>query len=164
MSGTLVLIPTKLERDRLEELGGLPGHDIEVCGFGPISAAARTAQLAEKRKPTGLLLLGIAGVRPLGVKRNDQSAQGADRLADLLEIQIGDLPVTDGGDCFSTFLDGVDGGGVKRLVADEMTAEFLADVIQRLIADLRLGALQRSYEPLHRIGLDTGEDTIDLAR
>lgn len=61
MSETLVFVPTALERDRLDELGGLPGYDIELCGFGPIAAAARTAQLAEQRRPAGLLLLGIAG-------------------------------------------------------------------------------------------------------
>jgi len=60
---TLVLIPTELELRRFEDQGGLPAGlgAIELCGFGPIAAAARTAQILASRKPARVLLIGIAG-------------------------------------------------------------------------------------------------------
>ena len=63
MSGTastLILVPTALERSVLEEEGGLPTAPA-LCGFGPISAAARTAQLLHEQRPARVLLLGVAG-------------------------------------------------------------------------------------------------------
>jgi futalosine hydrolase len=57
--GTLVLVPTELERARLLELGGL--ERLEPCGFGPIAAAARTSQLLAREDPRRVLLVGIAG-------------------------------------------------------------------------------------------------------
>jgi len=61
---TLILIPTDLERQRL--LGSLrdalaPDDRIELCGFGPIAAAARTATLLATVQPARALLVGIAG-------------------------------------------------------------------------------------------------------
>ena len=61
---TLILIPTDLERQRL--LGTLrdaltPDDRIELCGFGPIAAAARTATLLATVQPDSVLLVGIAG-------------------------------------------------------------------------------------------------------
>lgn len=44
--------PTALEQDCIV---------IEVCGFGPIAAAARTAQLIARMDPENVLLIGIAG-------------------------------------------------------------------------------------------------------
>jgi futalosine hydrolase len=60
---TLVLVPTPLEARRLEDLGGLgPGLGVvELCGFGPVAAAARSAALLERLRPRRVLLLGIAG-------------------------------------------------------------------------------------------------------
>lgn len=60
---TLVLIPTDLELRRLEDQGGIDAKlgQVELCGFGPIAAAARTAQLLASRKPARVLLIGIAG-------------------------------------------------------------------------------------------------------
>jgi len=62
MPHTLVLIPTELELDRLEDDGGFPaGTTVEVCGFGPIAAAARSVQLITRHQPARVLLVGIAG-------------------------------------------------------------------------------------------------------
>lgn len=60
---TLVLLPTELERRRFEELGGLPEGPLrlELCGFGPVAAAARTAELLARLGPSRVLLVGIAG-------------------------------------------------------------------------------------------------------
>ena len=60
---TLLLVPTELELARLVELGGFPAEaaSIELCGFGPVAAAARTAQLVARHSPTAVLLVGIAG-------------------------------------------------------------------------------------------------------
>lgn len=62
MSHTLVLIPTELELSRLADAGGFPaGTPVEVCGFGPIAAAARSVQLIEHWRPARVVLVGIAG-------------------------------------------------------------------------------------------------------
>ncbi|HJO27730.1 MAG: futalosine hydrolase [Planctomycetes bacterium] len=58
--GLLVLVPTGLERRRLMDGGGL-GIELELCGFGPVAAAARTAQLLATRPVERVLLVGIAG-------------------------------------------------------------------------------------------------------
>jgi len=62
-SPTLLLIPTELERRRFLDHGGLaPGSAlVELCGFGPVAAAARTAQLLARLRPARVLLVGIAG-------------------------------------------------------------------------------------------------------
>jgi len=65
----LVLTPTQLERRVLEAIltstvrraNGLQ----ELCGFGPVAAAARTMQLIAMHQPTHVILVGIAGsLRP----------------------------------------------------------------------------------------------------
>lgn len=62
MAQPLILVPTELERLRLEDAGGFPaGLTVEVCGFGPIAAAARSVQLIRTLKPTRVILVGIAG-------------------------------------------------------------------------------------------------------
>ena len=60
---TLLLVPTALEAARLDDLGGLRDalSIVELCGFGPVAAAARTAALLERLRPRRALLLGIAG-------------------------------------------------------------------------------------------------------
>lgn len=58
----LVLVPTRLERDQLQNF--LPANrDFrwEVCGFGPVYAAAHTAWLLSQQLPRRVFLLGIAG-------------------------------------------------------------------------------------------------------
>ncbi len=63
MSGALILVPTDLELKRIRDLGEIPeaiGHT-EICGFGPIAAAARTTQLLQRFSPERCLLVGIAG-------------------------------------------------------------------------------------------------------
>jgi futalosine hydrolase len=55
----LVLVPTALELRALgapEALGA-----VEICGFGPVAAAARTAALLAERRPERVVLVGIAG-------------------------------------------------------------------------------------------------------
>jgi futalosine hydrolase len=63
----LILIPTSMERDHLlsfpslrEALTG-KGIEVELCGFGPIAAAASTARLLSSRQVRHILLAGIAG-------------------------------------------------------------------------------------------------------
>ena len=72
-SATLLLFPSDLERRRFDDQGGLPpGLAVSaLCGFGPIAAAARTAELIGVHKPSRVLLVGIAGAydtreHPLG--------------------------------------------------------------------------------------------------
>lgn len=62
-SPTLLLVPTALEERALLELGGFPAGLalVERCGFGPVAAAARTAQLLATLKPARVVLIGIAG-------------------------------------------------------------------------------------------------------
>jgi futalosine hydrolase len=62
-SPSLLLLPTELEARRFADLGGLePGHALaHLCGFGPVAAAARTAQLLGTVRPARVLLTGIAG-------------------------------------------------------------------------------------------------------
>ncbi len=75
-SPTLVLVPTALERSRLDDQGGLGAGAalVHLCGFGPIAAAARTAGLIERLRPARVLLVGIAGTfdaerMPVGTAR-----------------------------------------------------------------------------------------------
>ena len=60
MSLPLVLVPTPGERQVLRAALG-EGPRIELCGFGPIVAAARTASLVREHRPSRVLLAGIAG-------------------------------------------------------------------------------------------------------
>jgi len=62
-SPTLLLFPTDLERRRFFDQGGVePGHCLSaLAGFGPVAAAARTAELCARLRPRRVLLLGIAG-------------------------------------------------------------------------------------------------------
>jgi futalosine hydrolase len=62
-SATLLLIPTELERARIQDRGALaPGlAQVECCGFGPVAAAARTAALCALLRPARVVLAGIAG-------------------------------------------------------------------------------------------------------
>jgi len=64
MPQPLLLVPTAVERGHIEPLvaaarGG--AVKIELCGFGPIVAAARTAQLIAAERPPAIVLVGIAG-------------------------------------------------------------------------------------------------------
>jgi futalosine hydrolase len=57
-----VLVPTAFELLQLAELGPFPGSiRPEPCGFGPVAAAARTAQRVVELRPRRVLLLGLAG-------------------------------------------------------------------------------------------------------
>jgi futalosine hydrolase len=64
MPTTLVLVPTDRERQGLTQaLGPALGADsrLELCGFGLVAAAARTAALVARHAPARVLLAGIAG-------------------------------------------------------------------------------------------------------
>ncbi len=61
---TLILVPTDLERRVLEPLvaPALGRNDrLELCGFGPVAAAARTSLLVARHRPKRVVLVGIAG-------------------------------------------------------------------------------------------------------
>lgn len=62
---TLILTPTRLELGTLEPILASPvaraGGRLELCGFGPVAAAARTMQLIATHKPQRVILVGIAG-------------------------------------------------------------------------------------------------------
>jgi futalosine hydrolase len=61
----LVLVPTEFElskmRPHLPFASTEEGVCVELCGFGPIAAAARTSQLIAASRPQNVLLVGIAG-------------------------------------------------------------------------------------------------------
>lgn len=67
-SETLLLVPTALERKLLELAGPWPENvRTELCGFGPVAAAARSAALIAAHGPARVLLVGIAGSYSLDV-------------------------------------------------------------------------------------------------
>ena len=73
----LILIPTEPERCLLTpRLAALPPADtaVELCGFGLVAAAARTAQLIAGLRPERVILVGIAG------RLDDRLAVGAATL------------------------------------------------------------------------------------
>ena len=63
----MLLIPTQFEREfiapAVEKLRSDSAHEVvvELCGFGPVVAAARSAELLGRHQPDQVLLLGIAG-------------------------------------------------------------------------------------------------------
>lgn len=60
----LILIPTEIEQRLLApRLAALRPADVavELCGFGIVAAAARTAQLLAALRPERVILVGIAG-------------------------------------------------------------------------------------------------------
>lgn len=64
MTRQLLLVPTVGERRIVEQvIGSSDGGRlrIELCGFGPIAAAARTAHLLATLQPASVTLVGIAG-------------------------------------------------------------------------------------------------------
>ena len=58
----LVLVPTTLERDLLlPYLNDSRGMRVELCGFGPVNAAAAVGWFLSQHLPRRVFLLGIAG-------------------------------------------------------------------------------------------------------
>ncbi|MGI9470168.1 MAG: futalosine hydrolase [Rubripirellula sp.] len=60
----LILVPTPVERDILRQsLRVLESRScaMQLCGFGPIAAAARASSLIARYKPERVMLVGIAG-------------------------------------------------------------------------------------------------------
>jgi len=66
---TLVLVPTEIERRHLAAQPGFSADaPCELCGFGPVAAAARAASLIAQHKPERVILAGIAGTfDPMGL-------------------------------------------------------------------------------------------------
>ena len=60
---TLLLFPTDVERVGVGDVGGNTNGTAvtEICGFGPVAAGARTAQLLSRIRPRRVVLVGIAG-------------------------------------------------------------------------------------------------------
>lgn len=61
---TLLLVPTQFERRIVEAVVApaiVPDDRLELCGFGPVAAAARTAALLARHRPERVVLVGIAG-------------------------------------------------------------------------------------------------------
>ena len=57
-----MLIPTERERRHLARQRGFGAQGLcELCGFGPVAAAARTSTLIARHKPERVVLTGIAG-------------------------------------------------------------------------------------------------------
>ena len=70
----LILVPTEMERRILAPILApvmAQGCHLALCGFGPVAAAARTAQLLAEHAPERVLLVGIAG------RLDDRLAVGA---------------------------------------------------------------------------------------
>jgi len=62
MPHPLFLVPTGLERRFIEPVvTAAAPFRLELCGFGPVVAAARTAALLAELRPERVLLIGIAG-------------------------------------------------------------------------------------------------------
>jgi len=62
MTEWLLLIPTQFEHGIVSDsISKFDSAAVEICGFGPVVSAARTAQLIAKHQPQRVLLLGIAG-------------------------------------------------------------------------------------------------------
>ena len=64
MQQHLILVPTELERGRIEPVvtaaHGVPVR-FDLCGFGAVVAAARTARLIAEHRPQAVVLVGIGG-------------------------------------------------------------------------------------------------------
>jgi futalosine hydrolase len=63
MQQPLVLVPTELERGLIAPVmsAACGGIRLELCGFGPVAAAARAARLVAEIGPPRVVLVGIAG-------------------------------------------------------------------------------------------------------
>ncbi|MCR9296860.1 MAG: futalosine hydrolase [bacterium] len=57
----LVLVPSQLELDHLQDSRLIAESPVELCGFGLVAAAMRTMQLLSHYQPQQVLLIGIAG-------------------------------------------------------------------------------------------------------
>ena len=59
---TLVLVPTEKERRHLARQPGFgTAAPCEICGFGPVAAAAHASRLIGRHAPERVILTGIAG-------------------------------------------------------------------------------------------------------
>lgn len=58
---TLLLTPTRLERERVLGSSEWEREQIHICGFGPVAPAATTMRLIHAARPDRIVLFGIAG-------------------------------------------------------------------------------------------------------
>lgn len=105
MTSTLILVPTELERVRLR---AHVDTALELCGFGPIAAAVRTAELVARRRPERVVLVGIGGSydlarAPIGSARCFARVFGegvgvadGERFLGPRELRLPQLPELDG--------------------------------------------------------------------
>ncbi len=91
-SRTLILFPTELERRRFGDQGGIDAElaDVDLCGFGPVAAAARTAQLVAARRPARVLLVGIAGAYDLAEHPVGSAIEFGRAAIDGVGVGVGD--------------------------------------------------------------------------
>ena len=82
-SPSLLLVPTELELSRLVDQGGFERGSclVSLCGFGPVAAAARTAQLLAQLGPRRVLLVGLAGTY-------DARAHPVESAAEFAEVAL----------------------------------------------------------------------------
>jgi len=66
---TLLLVPTERERRHLARQSGFGAHaPCELCGFGPVAAAANARHAIAQHSPERMIVLGIAGTfDPVGL-------------------------------------------------------------------------------------------------
>lgn len=57
----LILVPTPMEHEFVSERVSIPEAVVEVCGFGPVVAAAKAMELIIQYQPSKVVLVGIAG-------------------------------------------------------------------------------------------------------
>lgn len=59
----LILVPTPMELDIVRAHLEAPLHQwaFQLCGFGPVTSAARTSALVHRYQPERMMLIGIAG-------------------------------------------------------------------------------------------------------
>jgi futalosine hydrolase len=150
----LILIPTALERERLRDQGGIdPARArVEVCGFGPVASAARTAQLLARERPERVILIGIAGAydverHPPGTALvfartaiDGVGAGEAERFRGPPELGFPQWPGAP---------DEPDGPGAARAIHDELALHLPAGVPDELRADLLLTTCAASDGPEH---------------
>jgi futalosine hydrolase len=83
MTELLILVPTPTEHSLLEPLLQphirQAGGTMQLCGFGPVAAAARTSQLIAEHRPARIILVGIAGA--IGPSLSVGSATAFDEVA-----------------------------------------------------------------------------------
>ena len=121
----------------------------------------RQFQKRNRKKGLGEILAKAAVARIS--QRVNQTGQRADGIADFAHIHVADMAITDRGDGFGTFLDGVDGGLIEALLPHKVAAKFLANEINDLVANRWIHGLKAKNEPFNRVWLSSGKNAVDLS-